>query len=457
MATLNGKVSEAPRLPFSTWSGAMKIKPLAAGVTAASLAAALTACGGGSDSGGDSGGGATITYWASNQGASLDNDKQILTPEMAKFTRQTGIKVNLEVVPWTDLTNNTLSAAVSGQGPDVLNIGNTNAATFQSTGAFYPFDDAALQKIGGKDRFIPSSFATAGAAGTPPASVPLYSQVYVLYYNKKTFSAAGLKPPTTWEELVADAQKTTDAAQKKYGLVLPGATVNASMHFAYIFSEQNGGSAFDASGKPTFTTPGMISGVRQYVDLLSRYHVVNPSSAQYTQDAQAAGDFARGDVAMYFAQTSGINVLAQNGMKPDEYGIVPIPAPASGKPISSFVAGTNISIFKNTKNLDAALKFVKFMTSDEEQKILNKAYTTQPPVKSVPASFTDDKKKLDAFATTLAERAKPLPVVPAIQAFQSNVGGAVVALIARAATGATIGDADVKAALEEAQQKMGTS
>lgn len=436
----------------------MKIQPLAAGASAMLLAAALTACGGGSgDSGSGSGGGTTITYWASNQGASLENDKEILTPEIDKFTKQTGIKVKLEVVPWTDLTNNTLSAAVSGQGPDVLNIGNTNAVTFQTTGAFYPFDDAAMQKIGGKDRFVPSALATAGKAGEPPTSIPLYSQVYALYYNKKLFKDAGLEPPATWEDLVAAAQKLTVPAKKKYGIVLPGATVNASMHFAYIFSEQNGGSAFDAAGKPTFTTPGMIAGVKQYVDLMAKYHVVNPSAAQYSDSAQAAGDFARGDAAMYMAQTSGINVLAENGMKPEEYGIVPIPAPAAGQKVSSFVAGTNISVFKNSKNIDAALQFVKFLTSDDEQKILNKAYTTQPSVQGVPAAFTDDQDKLDTFTEILSKYSKPLPLVPGIQAFQANVGGAAVSLLAKAATGGQVGDAEVKAALEEAQQKMGSS
>ncbi|WP_436762546.1 ABC transporter substrate-binding protein [Streptosporangium sp. V21-05] len=439
----------------------MKSQPLAAGVSALLLAVALTACSGGSsetDSAAGAGGApVTLTYWASNQGASLENDKEILTPELAKFTQQTGIKVNLEVVPWSDLTNNTLAAAVSGQGPDVLNIGNTNATTFQSTGAFHPFDDAALQKIGGKDRFVDSAFATAGPPGAAPTSIPLYSQVYALYYNKKIFADAGLQPPATWEELVSTAQKLTDPAKKKYGIVIPGGTVNVSMHFSYIFSEQYGGSAFDQAGKPTFTSPGMVNGVKQYVDLISKHRVVNPSAAQYTDSAQAAGDFARGDAAMYMAQTSGINVLKQNGMEPDQYGIVPIPAPASGTKISSFVAGTNLSVFKNTKHLDAALQFVKFMTSDEEQQILNKAYTTQPAVKGASAAFTDDKEKLDAFTKILAEQAKPLPLVPGIQAFQANVGGEVVSLIAKAATGATVGDAEIKTALEQAQQKMGTS
>ncbi|GIG87817.1 ABC transporter substrate-binding protein [Plantactinospora endophytica] len=433
----------------------MKTRPLAAGVSAVLLAATLAACSSGdADSGGA---GVTLTYWASNQGASLDNDKEILTPELEKFTAKTGIKVKLEVVPWSDLTNNTLAAAVSGQGPDVVNIGNTNAVTFQSTGAFYKFDDAALTKLGGKDHFVGTAFATSGKPGEPPTSLPLYSQVYALYYNKKQFADAGLQPPTTWEEMVSAAQKLTKPDQNKWGVVIPGATVNASMHFSYIFSEQNGGSAFDASGKPTFTSQGMIDGVRQYVDLMSRDKVVNPSSAQFAEVAQAAGEFARGNAAMYFAQTSGINTLAQNGMKPDEYGIVPIPAPAGKTKIGSFVAGSNISIFKNTKHLDEAIEFVKFMTSDEEQAILNKAYKSLPAVQGVESAISDEPEKTEAFEKVLAEQAKPLPLIPGIQAFQASVGSAVVGLIAKAATGSQVSEADIRAALEKAQQKMASA
>ena len=45
------------------------------------------------------------------------------------------------------------------------------------------------------------------------------------------------------------------------------------------------------------------------------------------------------------------------------------------------MAGINLSIFKNTKNPDGALKFVKFMTSKEQQKTLDKPFTALPVVK----------------------------------------------------------------------------
>jgi len=68
-----------------------------AALAAATLTSVLAACGGSSGSSG-SGGNVTLTYWASNQGTSLDNDKQILQPELDRFKAQTGIAVKLEVI-----------------------------------------------------------------------------------------------------------------------------------------------------------------------------------------------------------------------------------------------------------------------------------------------------------------------------------------------------------------------
>ena len=73
----------------------------------------------------------TLNYWATNQGTSLQDDESILGPQIAKFTAQTGIKVNLTVLPWTTVLNQVTAATVSGKGPDVLNIGNTWSPTLQ--------------------------------------------------------------------------------------------------------------------------------------------------------------------------------------------------------------------------------------------------------------------------------------------------------------------------------------
>ena len=118
------------------------------------------------------------------------------------------------------------------------------------------------------------------------------------------------------------------------------------------------------------------------------------------------------------------------------------------------MAGINLSIFKNTKNKDAALKFVNFMTSKEEQAILDKPFTALPVVKGGEVNFTDSKEEATAFADVLATKAVPLPLVPAESAYETNVGNAVNDLLASAASGKAVGDAEIKAALQEAQDKM---
>ncbi len=431
-------------------------------VLAASALVAVAGCGGGSNnssdsSGGGGGGSKTITYWASNQGPDLAADKKVLEPELAKFTKQTGVKVNLQVIGWPDLLNKILAATTSGQGPDVLNIGNTWAASLQATGAFLPFDKSALDAIGGKDKFVDASFATSGMKGQDPTSVPLYGLVYGLYYNKKMFADAGLQPPKTWEDLQAASKKLTDPSKGTYGMAMEGGSYTESVHFAFIFGQQQGADPFDSNGKPNFTSPGMVAGVKQYVDLMSG-GVVNKSSVQYKNGPEAPGDFAKGKAAMLMSQNNADNTLQADGMKSSDYGVVPIPAPSGAKKnTASFVAGINLSVFKNTKNKDASLQLVKFLTSKEEQAILDKPFTALPVVKGGTVNFTDNKDEADVFAGVLANRSVPLPLVAAESSYETNVGNAVNQLLAQAASGKAPTDADIKAALQAAQDKMGAA
>ncbi|MCX5214849.1 sugar ABC transporter substrate-binding protein [Kitasatospora sp. NBC_00240] len=432
---------------------------IAATALVAALTVTATACGGGSDTG--SGGGnsspKTLTYWASNQGTSIENDKQVLEPELRKFEQQTGIKVNLEVVPWSDLLNRILAATASGQGPDVLNIGNTWSASLQATGALLPFDEATFAKIGGKDRFLPSTIASAGAAGKDPAAVPLYSMAYGLYYNKKMFAAAGIdKAPATWDELQADAAKLTKDG--KYGLAIEGGNVSENVHHAFTFGKQNGADFFDAAGKPTFDTPNAVKAIKQYVDFIAKDKIAAPGNAEYSNN-QTLSDFATGKAAMIMWQSAGANLKSQ-GMNPEDYGVAPLPiqAGAAGdKAVKSMVAGINLAVFKNSKNLDGSLSFVKFMTSNEEQKILNSTYGNIPPVKEAgkdPVFATPD---LTTLNDVLANSSAPLPQVANESQFETLVGTAVKNLLAAAAAGKPVTDDSVKAELTKAQQQMPAS
>lgn len=432
------------------------IRAAATGAVVMSLALAATACGGGTDSGDGAGGSSkTLTYWASNQGASVAVDKQVLQPELDKFEKQTGIKVKVEVVPWSDLLNRILTATTSGQGPDVLNIGNTWSASLQATGALLPWDAKNFAKIGGRDRFVDPALGSTGAEGKDPTAVPLYSMSYALYYNKQIFADAGIDgPPATWDELVADGAKIR--AKGKTVLGAEGANLSENIHHVFVFAKQHDADFFSADGKPDFTNPKVVDAVKQYVDLMAKDKAIPPGNAEYAQN-QSVSDFAKGKQAMLLWQSAAANLKSQ-GMKDDAYGVAPVPVqngtPGQGAQVNSMAAGINIAVFKDSHNLDGATQFVKFMTSDAEQKLLNKAYSSIPPVKAAQADSAFDGPSTAVLKDTLAKSAAALPQVATESQFETAVGTAVKDLFADAAAGRAVTTASVKAKLEKAQQQM---
>ena len=89
----------------------MRLKRITSAVAVSLVAASMAACGSNDESAG-SAEDVTLTYWASNQGTSLANDEEVLKPQLDAFTAQTGIKVDVEVVPWSDLLNRILAAKI---------------------------------------------------------------------------------------------------------------------------------------------------------------------------------------------------------------------------------------------------------------------------------------------------------------------------------------------------------
>jgi multiple sugar transport system substrate-binding protein len=425
-------------------------KLVATVVAAASIALIASGC---SSTGSSSGKGATLTYWASNQGTSLANDKVVLTPVLKKFQKETGIKVNLEVIGWNNLQTRINTAVTSGVGPDVVNIGNTWAPYLSATGAFLPYDSSNMAAIGGQSKFVPTALSTGGLQGKTVTSVPLYGLAYGLYYNKKMFSDAGLTPPATWEDMVTDAKKLTNASKGVYGMGLEAGSYTENVHFAFITAEQNGADLFTSSGKPDFTSDGVVTGVQRYLDLMQTDKVVNPSNAQYTTGIEASADLAKGKVAMIVNQDNAGPNLQADGMKASDYGVVAIPAPAGGQQVSSGIQGINLSIFKNTKNKAAALKFVKYMTSAATQSVLGKPYASIPVLKGVTPTFTDDPAIAKTFSDVYNNRSKPYPLVALEGAFETNVGTALNNLFATIATKGSVSTSDIKSALQTAQDK----
>lgn len=186
--------------------------------------------------------------------------------------------------------------------------------------------------------------------------------------------------------------------------------------------------------------------------------IASPSDAQYSKGTEALNDYATGKAAMVFWQAAS-GSLAKLGMKASDIGVAPLPLPspmpAGGKQITSMVAGINMAIFKDTKNLTAAEKFVKFMTSTPEQESLNATYGSLPTVQPAYSDPAFNTPPVHTFRTILTSTAAPMLAVASESQFETAVGTAIIHLYADAATGKTVTPSMIGQALTQAQQQLG--
>src|ERR1700761_1147634 len=386
---------------------------ISAGLAVALAATTLAACGSSSGSGSGSGNaaassgssgsgsikGQTINYWASVEGTGPSQTTKTLTAEFKQFTAQTGVKVDMQVIPWSDLLQKILTSVTSGTGPDVMEIGNTWAPSLSASNGFLPFNSSNMNAIGGASKFASSALKVSGIPGKPPVSVPVYSEAYALFYNKADFKAAGISsPPKTWAQLVADGKKLTTGG--RYGIAIEGGSTSEAAHWAYLLGMQSGNPLY-ANGKWDFATAKEANAVSTYVNMVGSEKIANPSDAQNDSNV-AESDFANNKAAMLIWQNP-MSTLSQLGMKPSQYGSAAIPsfsAGASGAAgLPTLPAGIKPAVPSSTKHKAAALALVKYLTSKNAQVSINHTYGTFPPVLAAQKSSTfstPDYKTLEA-------------------------------------------------------------
>lgn len=443
--------------PGKTWN----VQRIAVLLSVSALA--LSACGGESDDFDpqDENLSGSITYWASNQGASITEDEEVLADTLERFTEETGVEVELEVIPWNDFQNRILTAVSSGDGPDVVNIGNTWSTSMQATGSFLEWEGEPLDAIGGEEQFLDASWATGGVEGEVPTSVPLYGMSYSLYYNTDIFEENGIEdPPATWEEFVEVAEDLTqdtdgDGDIDQWGFTLAGSSTNNNSHAAFVRGLQNGGEFYDAQGEPDFTNDEVVAGVYEWVQLMGEHGVISPSDTELVNGSESVEQVADGEAAMVFDQSPG-NIFEAREF--ENYAPAPIPMSdlnASGmEATQSHVAGVNIGVFENSDNINAAVAFVDHMTSEQEQAYLTEEFTALPVIEEVYDQEAFQTEEIQLKQETLENHAEPMPLYPSQSQMEQVVGTAIRDLLAEAAQGNEVTEDEVRDALNTAETQM---
>ncbi|MEO9322460.1 extracellular solute-binding protein [Nocardioides sp. C4-1] len=378
--------------------------------TAALVVLSLAACGSddGDGEGGEADGGpatADIRVWL-NGADTPQAARDYLKTEFEK--ENPGSTLTIEEQQWEGLVERlTTTLSSKTETPDVVEIGNTQAATFAAAGAFSDLSDQ-LDELGGDD-LLPG-FVDAGSYEGKTYAVPYYAGGKYVFYRKDLFDKAGLAVPTTTQEFV-DAAATLKEDNPKpanfSGFWFPGQDWRNAVTFVWNaggeIATEDGGSW---SGQ--LETAESQEGLQQVQDLMQQAS----GAAKDGNETDPQIPFCAGEVGMMSAPgwVNGLIEDAEAGCPElaDKIGVFALPG-SDGQPAPVLLGGSNIAVAKNSPNQDLADEAVAIMLSDGYQTILAENGLT--PARTSLADLLGD----DQFATATiaaASNAKLTPAAP---------------------------------------------
>lgn len=262
----------------------MRRQQLAVTAVAVSSALMLAGCTGG-DSGQESG---TLTIWTIEDVADRVTAQEAM---YARFTEQTGIEIEFVPVSEDQLTTVLTSAAASDDLPDAIGaIDLTSVYNFNNDGLLDTDAAAAVIDALGADTFSQRALELVTSEGEPLA-VPSDGWAQLLYYRADLFEAAGLEPPTTFDQIeAAAAALDSDSLAGITLATAPGDTFTQQTfeHFALA----NGCELVSDDGEVTIDTPECVGALEFVRDLAANYSVAGNQDVDTTRATYFAGGAA---------------------------------------------------------------------------------------------------------------------------------------------------------------------
>ena len=333
-----------------------------------------------------------LTVWAmGNEGTLLDKMADAFMAE------NPGVTVSVTPVDWGQAVAKLQTAIGGGETPDVTQMGTDMMGQFVETGALEPVPDTFDPST-----FFESAWNTGVVDGTA-YGVPWYVETRVLYERTDLAEAAGVsQPPATWDELKAAAQAIKDGGAD-YGISL--GTKNYQEYIPFVW--QNGGDIMNADGTE-FTLDS-----QQAIDALTFYDSffeegLAPTSQPEGFDITPA--FVSGTHPMFYSGPWHVGLIEDAGGADidGKWSITTAPKQQSG---TSFVGGSNFTVFNDSENKDAAWAFVEFMSRPETQVAWYQEATVLPAVQS---AWDDPILADDANVAVFGDQLQDTKAPPAI-------------------------------------------
>ena len=360
---------------------------------------------------------AQLTVW--RMGGSVPSEVTWMNGVVAQFhtdfPQYAKTKVNVIWVPWTDRTTDWNSALASGKNaPDITELGNTDTPTEASLGVLDNIS-SYVNSWSGKPGLVSGMLANDTQNGDI-YGVPWFGGVRGVWYRTDQFKAAGItSAPTTWAQLVTDAQKLMAKFPGTYGIDAITDDTNAFASFIWgaggqIATESNGTWTAD------LTSPADEAAIKFYVSLYSTYHL-SPSKyigqTELGNTGSTAGgantDFGLGKLDMYIDGPWATATMPANSTDKSNWASFPIPSENGPNPAPVFAGGSDLGVFKTSKYPQAAWDLISVMDDEPNSTSFANLQGFFPPYSS---QLTNGPYKTQPFLSGFAAAAANSQISP---------------------------------------------
>jgi N,N'-diacetylchitobiose transport system substrate-binding protein len=344
----------------------------------------------------------TIRLWLNGS----DTPDSVVDSAIAQFKqRHPNDDVKLERQQWTGLVERLTTALSSSDSPDVVELGNTQAQTFEAAGAL---EDLSAQRnaLGGKD-FL-QSLADAGTYNKKFYGVPYYAGARIIIYRKDLFRKSHVGIPKTLDQYIQTGIKLKQDNAKVRGfsgIYFPGKYWYAALPFVWA----NGGDIAvqkDSGWVGTLSSPGSQRGLQQVKTIFNKANGA-PKDGDESKDYIA---FCKNQVAMLPAPGWKVGQILNDkdgcpAMK-SKIGVFAQPGIKSGTTAPVFLGGSNIAVSAKSAHKDLATDLVGILTSVPYQR----TFAAAGVIPARKAALTSVPK--DPVAVAQAKAAKNSRFVP---------------------------------------------
>jgi alpha-1,4-digalacturonate transport system substrate-binding protein len=366
------------------------MRRLAVLAVAVGLLAGCAPGSGADDSADDSGGDKpkNLTFVSFTDGPDLDVQKALI----AQFEKEKGAKVELQIVPFSDLDQRLQGRLASGEAPDVMR-----------TDTLTPYRGELLDLPGHgqdiADQFIDEAQDYMRDPDGKVVAVPSDLTMNGPFVNTDAFKKAGVALPTsddpwTWDELVTNAKAAQKALGSPYAIA-----IDKSGHRVSTMINQFGTTIYGEDGKVAFDEGKATAALREFVDLTQKNVLSKDFWIESGTKYEGANDiFLAQDAPVYISGNWQVGLLTEQA----KFGWQAIPNPCADR-CGGFPGGKFMAAFKDSGNPELAAEFVAFMNTKAAQEKFAKEAQFLPTRKDLIDDGVEYPQRAEDMATFLAD------------------------------------------------------